>query len=181
MLHSWPRKVYWRLLAELHRGSDRPGCHAHVFVSMERPGFPESLGHAHEDVSMAPKSLAQHHLRFISWSRGGDQDTNKPLFPTLPYPAICNILNGLYHSIPFRGVGQITPRPPARSRPDARVRRRRSHSTHVLTNRDSPRTIWRVMMAKCVCMMHFQANWNRYRGGRPEVSSFRRYLAYTGR
>jgi hypothetical protein len=35
--------------------------------------IPESLGHAHEDVSMAPKSLAQHHLRFISWSRGGDQ------------------------------------------------------------------------------------------------------------
>ena len=54
-------------------GRIRPGCHAHVFVSMECPGFPESLGHAHEDVSMAPKSLAQHHLRFISWSRGGDQ------------------------------------------------------------------------------------------------------------
>ncbi len=54
-------------------GRIRPGCHAHVFVSMECPGFPESLGHAHDDVSMAPKSLAQHHLRFISWSRGGDQ------------------------------------------------------------------------------------------------------------
>ena len=62
-----------RLLAELHRGSDPSGCHAHVFVSMECPGLPESLGHAHEDVSMAPKSLAHHHLRFISWSRGGDQ------------------------------------------------------------------------------------------------------------
>ena len=54
-------------------GRIRPGCHAHVFVSMECPGLPESLGHAHEAVSMAPKSLAQHHLRFISWSRGGDQ------------------------------------------------------------------------------------------------------------
>ena len=54
-------------------GRIRPGCHAHVFVSMECPGLPESLGPAHEAVSMAPKSLAQHHLRFISWSRGGDR------------------------------------------------------------------------------------------------------------
>ena len=53
-------------------GRIRPGCHAHVFVSMECPGLPDP-GHAHEDVSMAPKSLARHHLRFISWSRGGDQ------------------------------------------------------------------------------------------------------------
>ena len=51
----------------------RPGCHAHVFVSMECLGLLESLGHAHEVVSMVPKSLAQHHLRFISWSRGGVQ------------------------------------------------------------------------------------------------------------
>ena len=48
-------------------GRIRPGCHAHVFVSMECPGLPESLGHAHEDVSMAPKSLAEHHLRFIGF------------------------------------------------------------------------------------------------------------------
>ena len=53
-------------------GRSRPGCHAHVW-GMEGPGLAESLGHAHEAVSMAPKSLAQHHLRFISWSRGGDQ------------------------------------------------------------------------------------------------------------
>ena len=54
-------------------GRIRPGYHAHVFVSMECPGLPESLGPAHEAMSMAPKSLAQHHLRFISWSRGGDR------------------------------------------------------------------------------------------------------------
>ena len=42
-----------------------------VRASMECPGFPESLGYVHHDVSMAPKSLGQHHSpRFISWSRG---------------------------------------------------------------------------------------------------------------
>ena len=50
-----------------------PGAMLTSSWSMECPGLPESLGHAHEAVSMAPKSLAQHHLRFISWNRGGDQ------------------------------------------------------------------------------------------------------------
>ncbi len=31
----------------------------------------------------------------------------------------------------------------------------------VLTNRDSPRAIWRVMVAKWVCITHLKANWNR--------------------
>jgi|GEM_PF-7023254 len=34
-------------------------------------------------------------------------------------------------------------------------------SRQVFTSRDSPRTIWRVMVEKCVWRMHFQANWNR--------------------
>ena len=34
-------------------------------------------------------------------------------------------------------------------------------AVQVLTSRDSPRTIWWVMVAKWVCRMHFQANWKR--------------------
>src|SRR5271157_1232985 len=37
------------------------------------PRLQDSLGHAHEDVSMAPKSLEYHHLRCNTWGRGGDQ------------------------------------------------------------------------------------------------------------
>ena len=37
----------------------------------------------------------------------------------------------------------------------------RSNRDQVFTSRDSPRTICRVMVAKWVCMMHFQANWKR--------------------
>ena len=38
-----------------------------------------------------------------------------------------------------------------------------STSSHlqVFTSRDSPRTICLVIVAKCVCKMHFHANWNR--------------------
>src|SRR5271165_6199278 len=61
------------LLADLHRGSDP------LRVPCSRPrehGVPrleDSLGHAHEDVSMAPKSLEYHHLRCNTCGRGGDQ------------------------------------------------------------------------------------------------------------
>ncbi len=61
------------LLADLHRGS------VPLWVPCSRPrehGVPrlqDSLGHAHEAVSMAPKSLEYHHLRCNTWGRGGDQ------------------------------------------------------------------------------------------------------------
>src|SRR5271166_113329 len=61
------------LLADLHRGSDP------LWVPCSRPRehgvsrLQDSLGHAHEDVSMASKSLECHHLRCNTWGRGGDQ------------------------------------------------------------------------------------------------------------
>ncbi len=71
--------------------------------------------------------------------------------------------------IAHRGV----PRPwaPGAARPGIRT------PHQVLTSRDSPRTILPVMIAKWVCRMHFQANWKRYRGGRPATSSLRRCAA----
>ena len=57
----------------LHCGSDASRVPCSRLREHGVPWPSRIPGPAHEAVSMAPKSLAQHHLRFISWSRGGDQ------------------------------------------------------------------------------------------------------------
>jgi hypothetical protein len=47
----------------------------------------------------------------------------------------------------------------SRKSPPATLSGLRPSQAQVLTSRDSPRTIWLVMIAKCVCMIAFQPNW----------------------
>src|SRR5208337_3044109 len=103
------------LLADLHRGSDP------LWVPCSRgrehgvPRLQDSLGHAHEDVSMAPKSLVYHHLRCNTWGRGGDQRGVSENFRDFRRPAVADSIEPAYYSMDLIRRTRVTLVPSAGS------------------------------------------------------------------